>query len=720
MISLLLEKERKTLIRNATIKALFMALAASLSLTLSGYLWYTHERSNLLDEIVTEAKLGAQVQHDLVTHEMRQMAHTLLFFEKQAQHHQVIFAESEREQVADDFLSFMRTNTSMDQIRVLDTAGLELVRVNFNAGSPYIVSPAQLQNKSNRYYFQQLKKLRSKEIYISELDLNIEKGAVELPHKPVIRMGIRIDDSTGLAGGFLLINFLAEDFLLRFNHSGKLTRGDTFLLNSKGIILSQPEPRQGWKPITESRYSASFPPTIVENLLMMHDNTLKKEGDTYVFSTIHPYSSVLAIPDIEAIQERDSTYWKTVVHLSAAQLTHFMQPIRDILIQWIAIFGLLMLIGTMQFSLLLERKKIITTHINLLNRAMESTSDAIMITKANSDIEYVNAAFTALTGYTAKEAMGNRPSKLLKSHAQQADFYTQLWRTITAGDVWLGELIDRRKDGSFFPAEMSITPMPNVKGEIEHYIAILRDHTERKLLQEHLVQNKKMASLGIAIGGIAHEFNNLLAGLMGNAYLVKSLNKDNPAALAKLTTIEMLGFKAADMIQQMLSYVGKGRIHTSTIHLNKFISDMVAQSRMNIPQTIQFRVEIPASDWIISGDPAALRRLFDELFSNAVLAVAQCAEPMISIELSSGIYKTPHTVLTIQDNGCGILPEHLDMIFEPFFTTREVGQGQGLGLADVYGVAKLHHGYVEVESSPNVGSTFKLYLPLLNPPNPTA
>jgi PAS domain S-box-containing protein len=147
--------------------------------------------------------------------------------------------------------------------------------------------------------------------------------------------------------------------------------------------------------------------------------------------------------------------------------------------------------------------------------ALDSAADPIMITERDGTIKWVNAAFTATTGYCAEEAVGRNPSALLKSGAQDPQVYKQLWETISAGNVWRGELINRRKDGSRYPEMNSITPVRDSKGKISHFIAVKRDLTKEKQLQSEYLQAQKLESVGRLVGGIAHDFNNLLSVIIG-------------------------------------------------------------------------------------------------------------------------------------------------------------------------------------------------------------
>jgi len=150
-------------------------------------------------------------------------------------------------------------------------------------------------------------------------------------------------------------------------------------------------------------------------------------------------------------------------------------------------------------------EKKIALEKRILSQAIEQTTESIIITNKNGAIEYVNPAFTKISGYSAEEAVGKNP-RILKSGNQTSEYYKNMWSTITAGEVWQSALVDRRKDGSVYPALMSVAPIFDDQKEITHYVGIQQDMTENELLENKFRQAQKMESLGVLVGGIAHDF----------------------------------------------------------------------------------------------------------------------------------------------------------------------------------------------------------------------
>jgi len=352
--------------------------------------------------------------------------------------------------------------------------------------------------------------------------------------------------------------------------------------------------------------------------------------------------------------------------------------------------------------------------------AIEQASEAILITDCHGVIEYVNRAFVETTGYSAEEVIGKKPS-LLKSMAQDPTFYEELWETISAGQVWNGTLIDRRKDGTFYPCKLSISPIFDEDGHISHYVSIQTDITERQKLEEKLLQAQRMESIGTLVGGIAHDFNNMLTGILGNAYLTKKALDNRGEILERMNNIERLGFQGSDMIRQLLTFSRQEIVEAETVAITPFVNEAIKLARIGMPESVTVYSDICSGELYVRANVIQLQQIIMNLITNAYHAVEDVENPKITLSLDRMRYGSEHSLLSgkqcvklsVRDNGYGIAAEHVDKIFEPFFTTKEVSSGTGLGLSMVYGSVTSHGGYVEVQSSgKGQGAIFNVYLPL--------
>ncbi len=373
----------------------------------------------------------------------------------------------------------------------------------------------------------------------------------------------------------------------------------------------------------------------------------------------------------------------------------------------------------------IDQRKANEETLRKLSQAIQQAGEAVMITDRNALIEYVNPAFTEITGYQPEDIIGKTPA-VLKSSAQEPSFYKDLWDTIAGGRIWHGTLIDKKKDGSFYPALMSVAPIHNESGEITHYVSIQQDMTDYKKMEEQFLQAQKMEAIGTLVGGIAHDFNNMLAAIQGNVYLARREFGNQTKLDDRMDNIEQLGTHAADMVKQLLTFARKDRVRMNTLSLNAFIKEVFKLVRSTVPENIELVCDPCEEELIIDGDATQLQQVLMNLLNNARDAISHVPQPKISCSLrpfvATADFKKAHpeikgerfAVLNVSDNGEGIEEAHLQKVFEPFFTTKRVGEGTGLGLAMVYGAVQSHRGTIEVESEQGKGTAFHMYLPLID------
>jgi PAS domain S-box-containing protein len=374
----------------------------------------------------------------------------------------------------------------------------------------------------------------------------------------------------------------------------------------------------------------------------------------------------------------------------------------------------------------ISRRKQNEASLRKLSSVIEQAGESIVITNRDGIIEYVNPSFTRITGYSAEEAIGHTP-RILKSGNQDAAFYKDMWQTIINGKVWHGKVIDRRKDGSFYPAMLTISPIFDASGDVIQFAGIQSDLSKLEDMEHRFHEAQKMEAVGTMVGGVAHNFNNMLAGMLGNLYLAKKIVQEQPDVVQRLNNVEELSHHASEMIQQLLAFARKGMVSMTAMPLTPFIKETLKLLHAAVPENIAVHENICVNALQIKGDATQLHQVLANLISNARDAVEDVDDPCVTVKLQpfdaddQFIADKPYfkygayAHLSVSDNGYGISKAHKPHLFEPFFTTKEQGKGTGLGLSMIYGAAKTHHGFVEVDSIEGKGSTFHIYLPLLEP-----
>jgi PAS domain S-box-containing protein len=369
---------------------------------------------------------------------------------------------------------------------------------------------------------------------------------------------------------------------------------------------------------------------------------------------------------------------------------------------------------------LVEDQKRAEAERERLMLAIEQAAETIVITDADGTIQYVNPVFTRTTGYRRDEAVGQN-SRILRSGCQDKAFYCDMWRTISSGATWAGQMVNRRKDGALYTEESTISPVRDATGRIVNYVAVKRDITEQLHHAAQLQQAQKMESVGRLAGGVAHDFNNLLMGIMGYAELCRdSLEPSNPLR-TYLDEIMNGARRSAAITRQLLAFARKQTITPKVLDLNDSVSSMLKLLQRLIGEDIDLTWMPCAGSVTVHMDPSQVDQILANLCVNARDAISGVGKVTVetghltvdNARLADKVEAPPgeYVMLAVSDNGCGMDAATLDRVFEPFFTTKDVGQGTGLGLATVHGIVKQNNGFVDVTSEPGKGTTFRIYLP---------
>lgn len=355
--------------------------------------------------------------------------------------------------------------------------------------------------------------------------------------------------------------------------------------------------------------------------------------------------------------------------------------------------------------------------LELMHRALDAAANPIVLTDRYGSIEWANQAFTQVSGYSLEEVVGSNPRELVKSGKQSRSFYRGMWKAITSGEVWSGELINRRKDGTLYPEEMTITPVRNESGQIHHYIAIKRDLTEEKAREAQQLRTQRLESIGTLAGGIAHDLNNALLPVNIGIDMLKQHPPGGKAWEMTLNQMKTSVERSASMIRQLLDFA-RGRdgqkIVFSLKHTVRELEQLIAET---FPKNIELQVAIPAGIKPVLGDPTQIYQVLLNLCVNARDAMPDGG--ILQIQLANAEIAAsgddepaiPAVQINVVDSGVGMSPELVERIFDPFFTTKEFGKGTGLGLPTSHAIVKGHGGTIRVHSKPGSGTRLEVYLP---------
>jgi len=353
---------------------------------------------------------------------------------------------------------------------------------------------------------------------------------------------------------------------------------------------------------------------------------------------------------------------------------------------------------------------------------VEESPLGVSIVGKDGHYKYINPRFIELFGYTQEDIPTGR--KWFRKAFPDREYRNQVIST------WIADN-EKSKTSEFRPRTFNVKCKDGLNKVIQFLpvtmetgdqFVIYEDITEHEELEEQLRQAQKMEAIGRLAGGVAHDFNNLLTAIIGNADLtLMSLDKDSPL-IENIEEIKKTGHRASSLTRQLLAFSRKQVLQPKVIDLNELIIDLKKMLRRLIGEDVKLETFMePDLGWVKT-DPGQIEQVLLNLAVNARDAMPRGGKLTIettNVDIYEGYSHKhalqmrygPYVVLAVSDTGIGMDKEVLSHIFEPFFTTKEVGKGTGLGMATVYGIVKQNNGYIWVYSEPNLGTTFKIYLP---------
>lgn len=347
--------------------------------------------------------------------------------------------------------------------------------------------------------------------------------------------------------------------------------------------------------------------------------------------------------------------------------------------------------------------------------AVESAYEAIVISELDGSISYVNPAFEKLTGYSRVEVLGKNP-RFLKSGKTPAEAYRELWQKLGKGGAWRGQFHNRRKDGSEYVEEATISPVRDTSGRTVNYLAMKWDVTRERELEQQLFQSQKLQTVGQLASGIAHDLNNVLQVVHSSSELALRNRATGDYAKKKLNDILSVSRRGAAIIGQLLTFSRQKADHLQLIQLNEVIADTGRMLRRLLRENIAVEFRLAAELPLIEADLVKTSQVLFNLTVNARDAMANGGVITVTTSVieDSPEKKGPFVLLSVKDTGSGIAEDVRPRIFDAFFTTKEPGKGTGLGLSTVYRIVRQSRGSIYVSSEVGQGTTFEIYYPVAN------
>jgi two-component system, cell cycle sensor histidine kinase and response regulator CckA len=351
-----------------------------------------------------------------------------------------------------------------------------------------------------------------------------------------------------------------------------------------------------------------------------------------------------------------------------------------------------------------------------------SSSDAIIGKTLDGVVTSWNSAAERIFGYPPSEMVGQPVFKIIPEELHSVERHL-LERIGRGEDVHFAEAERVGRDGRRISMEVSVSPIRDVLGHIVGASSIMRDVSERKVIEERLRQAQRMDSVGQLAGGIAHEANNMMSVVLGCADYVLQRNDLPDPVRDDVNQIWRAAKRTAGITQQLLAFSRRQMLQPQVLDLNATVRDLEPILARTLGETRGLRMHLEPDLAPVKADPGQLEQVLINLTLNARDAMPdggrltiETMNTMLDESYAAGksvetLRPGPYVALVVSDTGHGMDRETMDRIFEPFFTTKGVGQGTGLGLSTVYGIVKQSGGFVWAYSEPGLGTAFKLYFP---------
>ena len=670
----------------------------------------------------------------------------------------------ERGHLHETFLAFSRTHSQFDQVRYLDAAGMEVVRINHNAGRPIVVDEQRLQNKASRYYFRETMQLQRGQIYVSPIDLNIEWGHVEEPAKPMIRLATPLFSVTGEPRGMVVVNLLGEQFLEQLEGAKLGSERRVAITDRGGKLLAE-----GWSEGEEMlafafdegrRLQDDLPGDLVSMLLQQRAGIL-----------VAPDEVLIAHATITPSTDLPQRFWKVITRLPRATA---MRAVSSFSILFLAILGIVLIIavfiGAVVARHFLRPIRDLKAGTKALARGEYDVNLQIL---TNDEIEELADDFLAMTrqlkakdekiqGYNheLEETVARRSSEIIEEKQKLDSIVESLgaalaliddrfiirWHNQTLAqwcgasplgrhccevyhrgteafegcalqsvfETGAGESRETQLPGFDGPRDCleTVRPIFDEDGGIKYLLKLSQDITEKKELERQLLQAERLSSLGEFSAGIAHEIGNPLGSMKLNAQILeRRLNGQVDERVAVQRIVDQID-RLDGIVKTFSAFARPKQTHAIRYPAESLLDDVFALTAVNLQRNkVRLSRDVQPGIPQVYVDTSQIQQVVLNLILNAIQAMPEGG----TLNVLCSCQVPEYVQLSIADSGPGIPAEVQEKIFEPFFTTKS--DGTGLGLSIAYNLVKHNGGRLSL-GAPEGGAEFILELPVVRGSGP--
>jgi PAS domain S-box-containing protein len=655
-------------------------LPSSALIVLIAYIVFSHV-------VVNERKISEKLERDtisiyehIISDEIEFVTKDLLILADSS--HMKALAdgrEENRKLLTDDFILFSKIRGIYDQIRYLDSEGMEIVRVNAVKGGASAVPDAELQNKKKRYYFEDSYEIDRGEIYISPLDLNIEHSAIEIPLKPMIRIGTPVFDSRGVKKGVVLLNYLAKRLLNEIEKLDGKSFGRSVLVNPEGYFLKGLAPEEEWGfmfPDRKNRTMEEFDREAWKTIQNTNSGQISSHGYLFTFATVYPVTAAFrsssgsgdAFSPSRFKIDGSGYFWKIISVVDppyfAAKRNRFL-----VSMSWLLIPTLLLLAGGswilthyrirriraekafQRANEDLERKvgertwalHRVNTELGTMVDELQKTRDGladsdryyrslinsiqeeIMVVTKDYKVTDVNDTFVRATGLSRDQVVNLHCYETY--HRQDSPCIIDgarcpIDRVIETGNPERITHQHKNASGEDRWVEIVFAPLRDKNDEISQVIKVSRDIHYKIILEQQLRQAQKMEAIGRLSGGIAHDFNNILFPILGYAEIsMEQIMPEQEELKLNLEEIMKGALRARDLVKQILAFSYQSDNEMKPIRVDIVVKEALKLIKATIPSTIEIRASIDSKCGSVLADATQIHQIVMNLCTNAYQAM---------------------------------------------------------------------------------------------------
>lgn len=494
----------KISIKNRTLLGFFLPYTTIITFSFLAYLFidYSHNKNKLASNEIIQielAKISLVRDFEIVLPDISVLAN-----EKHLQQYINSADNRSRTLLIEELKTFLIHKRLYRMVRILDLKGMEQIRVEYHNGDMIVTPRQQLQDKSNRYYFQESIGFGPGELYISPIDLNVENQEIEKPQTPMIRFAMSLYNKNNTKTGILVLNYLAQPLLNHFDQMLSGSAGHVALLNHEGYWIRSHDKEKEWGFMHNSEHI--FPtdhPDIWEKIIHNKTGQTLVADGLFTYTTVYPVEFIGGYSESEVENQHAGHHhidpklysWTIISHIpSSVLLEKISAHIFGIFgALWLALLILGFFLSRHFCNNYIQHKKL-KQQIELHARIYDTTTDGIFITDPDKKIIACNQAFTNITGYSEQEVTG-LPLRILSSDIHDYGFYKKLWSDLNKQGYWVGEITNKHKEGFIFNEWLRISTIYDEEGNIANYIVIITDITNLKEREQRLQELASRDSL---------------------------------------------------------------------------------------------------------------------------------------------------------------------------------------------------------------------------------